>query len=74
MAIRRGKATEADKTIITRQIEYTLEMDDFKDCDLVIEAVTENMELKKKIFSELDKVCKEDTTWQPIPPAFPSLI
>ena len=28
-----------------------------KDCDLVIEAVVENLEEKRKVFSELDKVC-----------------
>ena len=31
---------------------------DFADCDLVIEAVFENMELKKSVFAELDQICK----------------
>ncbi|KEI08724.1 3-hydroxybutyryl-CoA dehydrogenase, partial [Clostridium sp. K25] len=31
------------------------------DCDLVVEAAIENMEIKKQIFSELDNICKEET-------------
>ena len=36
-----------------------LELADLADCDLVIEAVFEDMDLKRKIFTELDRVCKE---------------
>jgi 3-hydroxyacyl-CoA dehydrogenase len=36
----------------------TLNMEDFADCDLVIEAVFEDMDLKKKIFSDLDRIMK----------------
>ena len=32
-------------------------MGDFKDCDIVIEAAVENLELKKKLFAELDQIC-----------------
>jgi 3-hydroxyacyl-CoA dehydrogenase len=36
-----------------------LKLADLADCDLVIEAVFEDMDLKRKIFTELDRVCKE---------------
>lgn len=36
----------------------TLDMQDFADCDLIIEAVFEDMDLKKKIFSDLDRIAK----------------
>ena len=36
----------------------TLSLDDLADCDLVIEAVYENMEVKKEIFAKLDAICK----------------
>lgn len=36
----------------------TLSMEDLADCDLVIEAVFENMDLKKKIFADLDRIMK----------------
>jgi 3-hydroxybutyryl-CoA dehydrogenase len=39
----------------------SLSLEDAKDADLVIEAATENYEIKKKIFIELDKNCKPDT-------------
>ncbi len=32
-------------------------MKNFSDCDLVIEAVFEDVDLKKKVFAELDKIC-----------------
>jgi 3-hydroxyacyl-CoA dehydrogenase len=40
------------------RFEGQLSMDALKDCDLVIEAVFEDMELKRKIFTELDRVMK----------------
>jgi 3-hydroxyacyl-CoA dehydrogenase len=36
----------------------TLSLEDLADCDLVIEAVFEQMEIKKEIFGKLDKICK----------------
>jgi len=57
MAVRRGKATEADKAATLGRIKGTLKTENFKDCDLVIEAAIENLELKKKIFTDLDKIC-----------------
>lgn len=39
-------------------ITGTLDYADFKDCDIVVEAVFENMKIKKEIFGKFDKVCK----------------
>lgn len=58
-AVEKGKATEADKTAALGRIKGTLNTEDFKDCDLVIEAAIENLELKKKIFADLDKICSK---------------
>ncbi len=41
-------------------ISITTSYEDLKDCDLVIEAISEDMVLKKEIFASLDKICKED--------------
>ncbi|MBN1374765.1 MAG: 3-hydroxybutyryl-CoA dehydrogenase [Dehalococcoidia bacterium] len=60
MAVRRGKLSEEDRQAFAGRIKYTLQMEDFSDCGLVIEAVTENMDMKKQIFAGLDKVCRED--------------
>ena len=60
-AVERGRATAAEKEAALGRIKGTMKMADFKDCDLVIEAVTEDLELKKKIFAELDEVCLPHT-------------
>jgi 3-hydroxybutyryl-CoA dehydrogenase len=59
-AVEKGKINEADKAAALGKIKGTIDMQDFKDCDLVVEAAIENMDLKKKIFADLDKICKPD--------------
>jgi 3-hydroxybutyryl-CoA dehydrogenase len=60
-AVEKGKMTAADKDKTLSKIKGTVDMKDFKDCDLVVEAAIENLELKKKIFLELDKICGPET-------------
>jgi 3-hydroxybutyryl-CoA dehydrogenase len=43
------------------RIKGTTDTNDFAGCDLVIEAAVENMDLKKRIFTELDKICPKQT-------------
>jgi len=43
------------------RIKRTTAVSDLKNCDLVIEAVTENPKLKKELFAELDKLCPKHT-------------
>ena len=59
-AVEKGKISDADKAAALGKIKGTTDMQDFKDCDLVVEAAIENMDLKKKIFADLDKICKPD--------------
>ena len=40
------------------QLTGSLSQDDLADCDLIIEAVFENMDVKKEIFGNLDRICK----------------
>jgi 3-hydroxybutyryl-CoA dehydrogenase len=51
------KISPQDKEATISRIKGTTKTKDFSDCDLMIEAAIENMELKKKIFAELDAVC-----------------
>ncbi len=51
---------EEDKKNLLSKIQTTLKMDDFKSCEMVVEAATENLDLKLKIFSELDKATSPD--------------
>jgi len=54
--VERGRMTKEQMDGTLAHIHGTLNTGDFADCDLVIEAVTENMELKKRIFADLDRV------------------
>lgn len=55
-AVERGKLSQADMEAALSRITGTTRLEDFADCDLVIEAVIENLELKKQIFAELDRI------------------
>ena len=59
--VEKGKIAQQDKDTTLARIKGTTNINDFSDCDLVIEAVTENMDLKKKVFAELDKTCPQRT-------------
>ena len=59
-AVERQRMTQADKDAAFARIKGTTSMKDFADCDLVVEAAAEVMDLKKGIFGELDKICKKD--------------
>ena len=58
-SVEKEKISQQDKDTTLGCIKGTTNISDFSDCDLVIEAVTENMDLKKKVFAELDKVCPQ---------------
>ena len=57
--VEKGKVGPEEKDAALARIKGTAKYEDFHDCDLVVEAVIEEMELKKKIFEELDKVCPD---------------
>lgn len=57
--VEKGKITEKEKGDTLDRIKGTTDMADFSQCDLVIEAVPEIMDLKKKVFTELDKICPD---------------
>ena len=56
-----GKMTQADMDKICAMISGTTRYDDFKACDLIIEAAVEKMDLKIKIFGELSDACPKDS-------------
>ena len=58
--IKKEKMTEDQKKALLANITTSTDVNAQKDCDIVIEAATENVDLKLKIFAELDKVCKPE--------------
>lgn len=59
--VAKGKMTEDAKKEILSRVHGTVDIKDAADCDLIVEAAIENMEIKKSIFKELDSVCKPET-------------
>ena len=50
-----------EKDAISKRVTTTLNYEDCKDCDIVIEAINEDMLMKKEVLIALDKVCKPET-------------
>jgi 3-hydroxybutyryl-CoA dehydrogenase len=59
--VSKGKLDEAGKAAITGKMTFTTDLNLAADADLVVEAAVENLDIKKSIFSELDKICKPET-------------
>ncbi len=59
--VSKGKMEESQKEEILIRLTGTVDLNMAADCDLVIEAAIENMEIKKQIFGDLDKICKPET-------------
>ena len=58
ITVQKGKLSEDKMERLISTISGTTNYDDIADVDLVIEAVFENLNLKKEIFAKLDSVCK----------------
>jgi len=59
-AVERGKLPAAERDQALGRIRFTTELEEFADCDLVVEAATENPEAKKQIFGSLDRICRPE--------------
>lgn len=58
--VEKGGITAQQKDAARARLKGTTNMQDLADCDIVVEAVIENVEEKKKIYSALDKIAKKD--------------
>ncbi len=54
--VEKGRMTEEEKSQVLSRITKSLDLNDASDVDLVIEAAVENMEIKQKIFKQLDEI------------------
>ena len=61
MLLEKGKIDSAQKSGITNAISYVSALEDLSDSDLVIEAIVENLEIKRKLFSGLDTIVSKET-------------
>lgn len=56
--VSKGKITEEQKAATLANLIPSTDQKDAADCDLVVEAIVENMEIKSKVFKNLDEICK----------------
>lgn len=59
-SVEKGRMTEEEKQKILKKITITTEINLAADADIIIEAIVENMDIKKKVFRELDQICKKE--------------
>ena len=59
--VKKETMTEEQKGEVLALIKTTTSLDDVKNCSLVVEAASENFEIKKQIFEKLDQICGPDT-------------
>jgi len=57
-AVEKGKRTAEEKDATLARIKRTTQIKDLADCDLVVEAIVENLEEKRAFYSELDRLAK----------------
>ncbi|MBO4881466.1 MAG: 3-hydroxyacyl-CoA dehydrogenase family protein [Firmicutes bacterium] len=58
--VNEGIITKEQSEKVYQLISYTMEKDDFKDCDLVVECIVERMDIKQKFWKEVSEMAKED--------------
>ncbi|HXV12634.1 MAG TPA: 3-hydroxyacyl-CoA dehydrogenase family protein, partial [Candidatus Krumholzibacteria bacterium] len=57
---KRGKVTDEQIEAVKKNLSSSTQLSALKDCDIIVEAVTENTELKKKVFKQLSDVVRDD--------------
>ena len=58
--VEKGKITSEEASQIQASIQYTTELEDFAHADLVIEAIVERLDVKKSVFTALERIVKDD--------------
>ena len=56
-SVDKGRISAGEKEAIQGRLQVTTSLQDFSDCNYVIEAVPEDMDIKKRVFGQLDKIC-----------------
>ena len=57
--VEKQKLAQADAEAAWGRLRATPELDDLDDCDLIVEAIVENIDIKKTLFAELSAICKD---------------
>ena len=57
----KGNITPAQQREIRSRLTGTTSLEELSDCDIIIEAIIENLEMKRETYSQLDSICKPET-------------
>ncbi len=60
-SVSKERINQDDMDNTLENVSTTLELNDLNNCDIIIEAIVENIEIKKKLFSDLGHICEEKT-------------
>ncbi len=60
-SVERGKMTDGNREAVLTRMSSTTDLEALADCDLVIEAIFENLEVKQELFGNLNNICPEHT-------------
>lgn len=69
--VEKEKLTQADADAAQGRLSGTLELSDLADCDLIVEAIIEDLGIKKDLYAELGKLCKPETIFASNTSSFP---
>lgn len=58
--VEKGTLTAEQRDACVGRLKGTTKLEDLADCDIIIEAIVENIDIKKEAYGTLDKVCKKD--------------
>lgn len=59
-SVKAGKLSSQDKDTILSRINCATDIQNISDCDFIVENINENLDMKKKLFTELDKICPKN--------------
>jgi 3-hydroxybutyryl-CoA dehydrogenase len=59
-AVEKGKTTAEERDVTLGLLSFATELADLADCDLVIEAIVEELEPKREVFAELERIVSQD--------------
>ena len=59
-SVTKERIVQENMDMTLANIQTTLKLDDLSECDIIIEAIVENVDIKKSLFQDLGKSCKDD--------------
>jgi len=59
--VEKGKITQEDMESVLSRMNWSTDMDQARECDFVVEAISENIDVKKEVFAKLDSICSPET-------------